>query len=64
MAQNVLHETQELQNYFYSLLGFMQNIELTNGQHLYMQHINNFVQIQSLTLWQVIVARNISWTMN
>jgi hypothetical protein len=29
-----------------------------------MQHINNFVQIQSLTLWQVIVARNISWTMN
>jgi len=49
MAQNVLHETQKLQNYFYNFLGFMQNIKLTNGQHLYIQHINNFVQIQSLT---------------
>jgi hypothetical protein len=58
MAQNVLHETQELQNYFYNFLGFMQNNKLTNGQHLYIQHINN-VQFQSLTYWQVIVARNI-----
>jgi hypothetical protein len=49
MAQNVLHETQEVQNYIYNFLGFMLNIKLTNGQHLYMQHINNFVQIHSLT---------------